>query len=57
MKELTDDEVKLLNFLVKKELDAFLKEKKTVLNDMSMGFMKSESMNEEFLVRLLKKLK
>jgi len=55
--ELSQDEKKLLSFLVDKELKDFIKEKKTILDNMSLSFVKSEALNEEFLKELLKKLK
>ena len=55
--ELSQDEKKLLAFLVEKELEEFTKEGKTVMDNMSLSFVKSEAMSEEFLKELLKKLK
>ena len=51
-----EDEKKLLKFLVQKELDSFLADKKTVTDNMPVEFIKSEMLNEKFLKNLIEKL-
>ena len=53
----TEDEKKLIHFLVSKELELFLAEKKTVTDNMSVDFIKGETLNEQFLRNLIEKLK
>gem|GEM_PF-6780374 len=54
--ELTDDERKLLKLLVKKELEEFRQEGKTVINYDNAAFPALEERYEEFLEKLLKRL-
>ena len=52
----TEDDKKLLKILVKKELDEFRAEGKTVFIEDNPGFLALEERYEEFLEKLLKKL-
>ena len=54
---LTSDEKKYLRELVKKELDAFKKEQRTLFIDIAVPFIKAEHDYGHFLEGLLKKLK
>lgn len=53
---LTDMEKEYLKKLVKKDLERFTEEEKTILDDMTPAFIKGEKEYEEFLKGLIKKL-
>ncbi|MBN2112071.1 hypothetical protein JW707_03135 [Candidatus Woesearchaeota archaeon] len=53
---LTDTEKEYLRKLIEKDLEKFQTEEKGIV-DMSPGFLKGEEEYEEFLKRLLEKLK
>jgi len=53
---LTPDEKKFLKALVQKEQAHYEKEKKTLLIDMPLNFLKGEHDYKHFLEQLLKKL-
>ncbi len=53
----TDMEKEYLKKVVKKELEKFKAEEKTILTEMSPGFMKGEVEYEDFLKGIIEKLK
>lgn len=52
----TEDEKKILKLLVRKEIDEFTKEGKTLIVDDNPSFLAVEEKYEQFLERLLNKL-
>lgn len=53
----SDTEKEYLKRLVKKDLESFKAEEKTIISDMTPGFLKAEEEYEDFLEKLLDKLK
>jgi hypothetical protein len=53
----TDMEKEYIRKLVEKELKKFKAEEKTILTEMSPGFMKGEAEYEEFLKGIIEKVK
>jgi len=52
----SNDEKEYLKKLVKKNLESFQEEEKTILDNMTPAFIKSEQEYEDFLKEIIKKL-
>lgn len=55
--KLSEDEIKVIKFLVEKEKKSFEKDEKTIISDIDPSFLEGEVRNQEFLKNLLDKLK
>ncbi len=53
---LTNDEKSFLKFFVQKELEHFKRDKKTMIVDLPVSFLKGEHDYQHFLEQLIKKL-